>query len=126
MILLEIGFVIASKGQTASSNVCMSAREFDFYAEALVRYEFLKKDTALLRSQIKSYQHLIFEKDLQLKADSLIISNKNGIIEEYSNKYQELGIKYEKEVRKNRRFRLLSSGLGTMIVGMGALILFLK
>lgn len=74
-LTLFLGIIgTALEGQTASNNeICLTPNEYRFYAGALVDAQILKKDTALLKSAIKTLQYAA-------KKDSVIISKQASVI----------------------------------------------
>jgi len=105
LILLVIGGTIPLYAQQDSNEVCLTNRQFDFYAQSLVERNGLREDTTLCWNQVRLYSEIIDNMDIQLGNFNDIIINKDIVIDIRNKDFAKLSIDYGKQVKKTKRWQ---------------------
>ncbi len=124
MILVIVGTTVSLKSQV-SANICLTPKEFDFYAKKYLECQSLKKDTALYIQKNDSLGVAIKEQQKELALDSLKFGVQSAQISIYSDKLDKAVGDYNKCKRGNRR---LKSGLlmSLSALGLAVILIILK
>ena len=119
LLLIVIGSGTAFGQPTASTlviNTCsvvLSCPEYDFYAEKLVRYHGLVKDTASLGVVIKAQSVIIDQQTQTIREDSVSSKAKDGIVISYRDALSKKQAQFEKEQKKSNRRGILALVFGS-------------
>lgn len=120
ILLLALVGTTQYYAQKELDNICLTPKEFDFYANKYVRYKSLLTDTTIMGKEIRTYIRLQAEKSKIISVDSLIIINKDGIINAYKESYSKLSDKYTKEkTHCKRRTNILIGSLSVNVLLVG-------
>ena len=104
----------------------MTAKEFDFYAQAVVDRKLLKADTSILSNQIKIQDKVIGNLYKESEGYLKIIRNKDEIIRIDTIAFNNLAAKYGKQDKKLHRQKQVSLVLAITTCLLGILVLILK
>ncbi|CAK0764742.1 hypothetical protein CCP3SC1AL1_350015 [Gammaproteobacteria bacterium] len=91
--------------QKDSSNICLTGRQFDFYARALVERNGLRQDTSVLNAQLKLQNSLLVNNKIMLGNCSDIITQKDIIIDVKKKDFDKLTIDYTKSQKKLKTYQ---------------------
>lgn len=106
-------------GQTDSNEICLSGRQFDFYAQAVVEREGLRTDTMLLSEAVRDDDRIIFTLSKNIEDSELLYNNQKEIITTKENDIKKLfldNIKKDKKINRLRQLSLVLSGAAVILI----------
>lgn len=117
LLLLAISGATLSVGQTDSNcTVPLSCREFDFYAEKVVRCAGLQKDTTIMSAQILAQDKIINQYERLIEEDSLQIAELGKIADTYEESLAFAVKATEKAQKRAKRRGLIALSLGSLSI----------
>lgn len=103
--------------QTDSNcTVPLSCREFDFYAENLIRCAGLQKDTTIMAVQIQAQDKIINQYERLIEEDSLQIAEMGKIADTYEESLSHCVKASQKAQKRAKRRGLIALSLGSLSI----------
>lgn len=117
LLLLAISGGIQCVAQKDSNcTVPLSCREFDFYAEKVVRCAGLQKDTTIMSAQIIAQDKIINQYERLIEEDSLQIAEMGKIADTYEESLIHCVKASEKAQKRAKRRGLIALSLGSVSI----------
>lgn len=118
LLLLGIGGMIRCSGQSDSSEICLTGKQFDFYAQAHVERQGLRTDTALLAEEVRDDDRIISILTKNLEDSELLYTNQKEITavkEEDIKKLSLDNVKKDKKINRLKQLSLILSGAAVVL-----------
>jgi len=105
LILVAVGQIQCFGQKGSDTTICLYNNEFDFLADAYVRFKYLQVDTFLNNMEISNLNLIIKEQSQKAYLDSSIIVNRQTALNGCKESYDKLAIRHDKQVKKNGRLK---------------------